>query len=372
MESTIVSARMTYHYVFYGAATYNLLIILHANFFLIVCTSSRTEVMNSSSRKNKRKPYDSNQPINYINRQQLKQNNNPSNTKSTGTNKIKKQIRDINRLLQHNTNLPAAAVNEKKLQLDKLQQQLNHVQQNKLQQKYKQKYKAIKFHDLVKTNRLYDQLIKQLRTMAIDTSSNSINNSNVDVMSDAEYKLRQQIKLVELDLQYIKHFPANEKYLSLYANTTDKSLIRDSNRIDENNTRIASIRQQIAKTLQMHSLNNESIESRLNIPRTLVSKTHIPNEDFINEKNNQHNNNTTSNTNNTKHTQDSLFISDSDDDNNNDTNAENNRSNNNGIYKNDITENENNNENDDSTAHKPKKSKNHKKHKKSSKHSDSD
>lgn len=252
-----------------------------------------SELINSNNPKkhkyNNKNVLRPDQPINYVNRNKLKHQHQHDNKKRDnkprrhGTSKLRKQVRDIQRLLDNKQDNLNDEIKQQKLQqIDKLKSTIKYVRELKKLHRYKKRYKMIKFHDWRKLDRKKKQLLKQLKTIQIDHS----NNDNVDKMADEEYNIRQQIKQIDRDILYTQNYPPNIRYISLF-------------KIDQNDNemkqKIDNIRKIIDDNIKHNNQSNKNIrydkygkiitiESQLNIPRQLVSKQHIPNEDYDNMK----------------------------------------------------------------------------------------
>ncbi|KAL6946799.1 hypothetical protein ACO0QE_001648 [Hanseniaspora vineae] len=110
-----------------------------------------------------------------------------------GSNKIKKKIRDIERLLNKKRDtLPDTVIVENERTLDALRLELKKSELKRLAQKYSKKYHMVKFFEKKKALKLYNRELKQ----------KPIN--------------KETIVERAVDLCYTVNFPKTEKYVSLY------------------------------------------------------------------------------------------------------------------------------------------------------------
>ncbi|KAL6451362.1 hypothetical protein SBY92_002702 [Candida maltosa Xu316] len=121
----------------------------------------------------------------------------------SGSAKIKKKIRDIERLLKKNSKLPA----DKRVEYDRALKGLKVELQNS-QVQNKAKVLAKKYH--MKAVRKLKNLRKEFEEI-----------SKAGVRKDIK-KARKQLKHGELDLAYVVMFPKTEKYISLYPSPNDE------------------------------------------------------------------------------------------------------------------------------------------------------
>mmetsp|Transcript_1457 Transcript_1457/g.1993 ORF Transcript_1457/g.1993 Transcript_1457/m.1993 type:complete len:203 (-) Transcript_1457:171-779(-) len=132
--------------------------------------------------------------------------------KSNGTKPKKKQsrknqIRNLKRLL-HKKAFPE----DKKIEIErKIQNLESQITENKAQdriQKMQDKYKKVKFFEKVKVTRKLAQIEKKIKKCE-DTSKSE--------------ELERQKSQLEDDLKYIEFYPADQKYIGLFANENDDS-----------------------------------------------------------------------------------------------------------------------------------------------------
>ncbi|KAI5949141.1 EFG1 [Candida theae] len=126
--------------------------------------------------------------------------------------KLKKKIRDIERLLSKNDKLPA----DKKIEYERALKGLKVELQNS-QHVLKAKHNATKYHMV----RFFERKkairkLKQLRKAFEEVQK-------TEVRKDIK-KARKQLKHGEIDLMYVMLFPKSEKYISLYPSATDEDL----------------------------------------------------------------------------------------------------------------------------------------------------
>lgn len=135
-----------------------------------------------------------------------------------GANKIKKRIRDLERLLRKKKDiLPDTVIIEKERTLDALRLELENAELKTKAKKYSTKYHMVRFFERKKALRKYNQILKQYNN---DKSNES---------------LKEQLNERKIDLCYIANFPRTEKYIALYANDdsvdSDKSANKKENHI---------------------------------------------------------------------------------------------------------------------------------------------
>lgn len=115
---------------------------------------------------------------------------------NSGSNKIKRKIRDIERLLaKKKDSLPDTILIEKERYLKTLNLELKHNELKQKAQRYSKKYHMIRFFEKKKSLKNYKKAIK------------------------AE---KEDMKKEQLELLYAYNFPKCEKYVSLYPSTEEK------------------------------------------------------------------------------------------------------------------------------------------------------
>lgn len=129
----------------------------------------------------------------------FRSNNNRQDLESfinTGSNKIKRKIRDIERLLaKKKDSLPDTILIEKERYLKTLHLELKHNELKQKAQKYSKKYHMIRFFEKKKAMKNYKKAIKQNK---------------------------EDTKKEQLELLYAYNFPKCEKYVALYPSTEEK------------------------------------------------------------------------------------------------------------------------------------------------------
>ncbi|RCK65189.1 rRNA-processing protein EFG1 [Candida viswanathii] len=144
----------------------------------------------------------------------------------SGSAKIKKKIRDIERLLKKNAKLPA----DKKIEYDRALKALRvELQNSQVQNKAKvisKKYHMVRFFERKKAVRKLKNLRKEFEEVL-----------KTEVRKDIK-KARKQVKHGEIDLAYVILFPKTEKYISLYPSPndedqTDPNVIRGLKKTEE-------------------------------------------------------------------------------------------------------------------------------------------
>lgn len=138
-------------------------------------------------------------------------------TMGSGAAKIKKKIRDIERLLKKNDKLPA----DKRVEYDRALKALKvELQNTQVQLKAKEigkKYHMVRFFEKKKAIRKLKQLRKQFEEV-----------NQTGIRKDIK-KIRKQLRHGEVDLAYVILFPKTEKYISLYPNAKENDEVDMSN-----------------------------------------------------------------------------------------------------------------------------------------------
>ncbi|KAL6943294.1 hypothetical protein ACO0RG_002287 [Hanseniaspora osmophila] len=186
-----------------------------------------------------------------------------------GTNKIKKKIRDIERLLaKKRDTLPDTVIVENERTLDALRLELKKSELKRLAQKYSKKYHMVKFFEKKKALKLYNRELKQ----------KPIN--------------KETIVERAVDLCYTVNFPKTEKYVSLYpksskskkkqSNSEKEGTGNDDNSSDDESENTAEAPETVQKReffrelIRKHYLNKTL---PLGVNEILNGKT-LPNEDL--------------------------------------------------------------------------------------------
>ncbi|ODV78727.1 uncharacterized protein CANTADRAFT_7075 [Suhomyces tanzawaensis NRRL Y-17324] len=123
-----------------------------------------------------------------------------------GAAKLKKKIRDIQRLLKKD-NLPGDVRTENERALKGLQVELQNTQLNLKAKEIAKKYHMVRFFERKKAIRKLKGARKQLEDA-----------EKTEVKKDIK-KARKVVKHSEIDLAYVVLFPKTEKYISLYPNS---------------------------------------------------------------------------------------------------------------------------------------------------------
>ncbi|KAH3679939.1 hypothetical protein WICMUC_000682 [Wickerhamomyces mucosus] len=146
-----------------------------------------------------------------------KQNNNSDgdslNVIGSGSSKINKKIRDIERLLSKKRDqLPSDILVEKERQLAALKTELNNLSEVQKVKKIAKKYHMVRFFEKKKALRKYKQIKKEYDQLIVDVADKK----------DLK-KLRKKLTHHEIDLAYVVNFPKDQKYIALYP-TEDNNL----------------------------------------------------------------------------------------------------------------------------------------------------
>ncbi|AOA60952.1 18S rRNA maturation protein [Komagataella phaffii CBS 7435] len=122
-----------------------------------------------------------------------------------GSAKLKKKIRDIERLLRKQE-LPSDVRLENERALNALKMDLEDKKVDLRAQKYAKKYHMIRFFEKKKALRNYKRVKNELEAA---TDKKEIK------------KLKKKLHHCEIDLAYVVNFPKAEKYISLFPNPVD-------------------------------------------------------------------------------------------------------------------------------------------------------
>lgn len=118
---------------------------------------------------------------------------------NAGSNKIKKRIRDIERLLlKKRDTLPHTVIVEKERVLEALKLELQNAQDKNVIKKNAKKYHMVRFFEKKKALRKYNQTLKKVE--------------NGDA-TDAD------LLKAKINVCYVVNFPKTERYIALYPNT---------------------------------------------------------------------------------------------------------------------------------------------------------
>ncbi|ORX75506.1 hypothetical protein BCR32DRAFT_271862 [Anaeromyces robustus] len=137
---------------------------------------------------------------------------------------LRKKIRDTKRLLRKDT-LDANVRQELERSLKAYEIEFENkskiTAKINVEEKYAEKYKFVKFLEFKKANKIWTKTKNQLE--------------NLDANADPKKResLEKQLQKYILDLNYIEHFPKDQKYISLYPKTkiTNENIIKKRNDI---------------------------------------------------------------------------------------------------------------------------------------------
>ncbi|CAI4501355.1 BDH_1b_G0022690.mRNA.1.CDS.1 [Saccharomyces cerevisiae] len=153
-----------------------------------------------------------------------------------GTNKIKRRIRDLERLLKKKKDiLPSTVIIEKERNLQALRLEL---QNNELKNKIKanaKKYHMVRFFEKKKALRKYNRLLKKIKESGADDKD-----------------LQQKLRATKIELCYVINFPKTEKYITLYPNDTPST---DPKGVELTNLRREQFLKLVAERMDANTLN---------------------------------------------------------------------------------------------------------------------
>lgn len=151
-----------------------------------------------------------------------------------GANKIKKRIRDLERLLSRKRDsLPDTIIVEKERTLEALKLELENA---KLKTKIKEnakKYHMVRFFERKKALRRYKKAKKVVEE------------------SKGDKKAKKDLEEKKIDLCYVVNFPKTEKYIALYPSNEE---IADKAGLEKTELRKKAFREVIAEQLEMGTL----------------------------------------------------------------------------------------------------------------------
>ncbi|KAK3948245.1 hypothetical protein QBC32DRAFT_63177 [Pseudoneurospora amorphoporcata] len=155
-----------------------------------------------------RNPHNRFNPKSIAKRQKTTQKINDGNLSQ-----IKKRVRAIERLLQHkNEKLPANVRNDLERELQAHKQRMYDESDKRLRSKMISKYHMVRFFERKKAERLAKQLKKQLD----------------ETKDEAEVaRLKADLHIAEVDLDYALYHPHMETYISLYPKSKDEATEKD-------------------------------------------------------------------------------------------------------------------------------------------------
>ncbi|CAI4497963.1 CEQ_1a_G0021310.mRNA.1.CDS.1 [Saccharomyces cerevisiae] len=153
-----------------------------------------------------------------------------------GTNKIKRRIRDLERLLKKKKDiLPSTVIIEKERNLQALRLEL---QNNELKNKIKanaKKYHMVRFFEKKKALRKYNRLLKKIKESGADDKD-----------------LQQKLRATKIELCYVINFPKTEKYIALYPNDIPST---DPKGVELTNLRREQFLKLVAERMDANTLN---------------------------------------------------------------------------------------------------------------------
>ncbi|KAF5873601.1 putative rrna-processing protein efg1 protein [Botrytis fragariae] len=120
---------------------------------------------------------------------------------ASSVNTIKKKIRDITRKLERAQDLPADVRVEDERALAAYQQELASAEAEKIRQKMIKKYHMVRFFERQKATRQ----LKKLRKRLLESES-----------TEEVEQLKDEMHILEVDLNYTQYHPLSETYISLY------------------------------------------------------------------------------------------------------------------------------------------------------------
>ncbi|CDO91953.1 unnamed protein product [Kluyveromyces dobzhanskii CBS 2104] len=124
-----------------------------------------------------------------------------ANVIGAGANKIKKQIRNVERLLQKRRDvLPDTVIVEKERMLEGLKYELKEAELRQIGRRNAKKYHMVRFFERKKALRRYKQASKKL------------------IADPENKKLQKELRECAIDLCYVVNFPRLSKYIAIYPN----------------------------------------------------------------------------------------------------------------------------------------------------------
>ncbi|KAJ3314004.1 18S rRNA maturation protein [Boothiomyces sp. JEL0838] len=127
---------------------------------------------------------------------------------ATGVNGANKKIRDLQRLLKKQTGMNAQKKQEITRQIESLELQVEEHKQKEKEQELAKKYQYVKFVEQKKTTKRITKLQKQLGLMT--------------KQDDGYAELERQLEEFQFNLLYIKYYPVDVKYISLYPSESNE------------------------------------------------------------------------------------------------------------------------------------------------------
>lgn len=152
-----------------------------------------------------------------------------------GSNKIKKRIRDLERLLTRKRNsLPDTIIVEKERTLEALKLELENAQLRTKIKRNAKKYHMVRFFERKKALRRYKKALKAVEE------------------SGGDQKCKEDLVQKSIDLCYVVNFPKAEKYIALYP-SNDSGSEQDTSSVKTDAKR-AAFRDLVSKQLKEGTL----------------------------------------------------------------------------------------------------------------------
>lgn len=142
-----------------------------------------------------------------------------SNVISKGAGKIKKKVRDIERLLKRD-NIPAPVRVENERALKALKFELENANLNNKAKIIATRYHRVRFFEKKKALRRYTKDKKSLDELEKKMNETSEDEEIKNLKKEIK-KQKRVLRHSEIDLLYIVNFPQLEKYISLYASENE-------------------------------------------------------------------------------------------------------------------------------------------------------
>ncbi|KAI9597412.1 hypothetical protein BDF19DRAFT_411868 [Syncephalis fuscata] len=148
-----------------------------------------------------------------------KRHNNKNDTRESNAT-IRKRIRDTERLLRRPTITADIKVASER-RLKALQLQLEEGSRAATEKRRASKYKMVRFIEEQKVRRKLEKTKKRLEKLKV---ADNIDEQATDICINTikeQRRLDGEIKDLEIDLNYVIHFPAGQKYIALFPTTSD-------------------------------------------------------------------------------------------------------------------------------------------------------
>ncbi|QLL30236.1 hypothetical protein HG536_0A00530 [Torulaspora globosa] len=154
-----------------------------------------------------------------------------------GSNKIKKRIRDLERLLtRKRDSLPDTIIVEKERTLEALKLELQNAQLRTTIKRNAKKYHMVRFFERKKALRRYKKALKAVEE------------------SDGDEKCKQDLIQKSIDLCYVVNFPKAEKYIALYPSDDGANGNKDDTSSMKTEAKRAAFRDLVSKQLKEGTL----------------------------------------------------------------------------------------------------------------------